>query len=156
MSAALPLQTQVIGALPVIQAYFDKLDFADTIDRFVPWEGDVPPGTLTETLAANRPPTQEAATPGYRPPEPNYGRSKSGRKDLKQMQLGLDVLGDGAVPVGHTVLDGNTAEATTHQANLKRLKAVLPTSRFLLISDSKGDTEENLLRIKAEDCEFLW
>jgi|GraSoiStandDraft_5_1057265.scaffolds.fasta_scaffold49119_1 hypothetical protein len=248
MSAALPLQTQVIGALPVIQAYFDKLDFADTIDRLVPWEGDVPLGTLTEILVANRllgpkplyrlgawaeqagltgfyqvsaaqlnddlfgralerlarhapdaeaalvlaavkafdldlaqvhydittveffgayqnyvgasaaadgRPTQEAATPGYRPPEPNYGRSKSGRKDLKQMQLGLDVLGDGAVPVGHTVLDGNTAEATTHQANLKRLKAVLPTSRFLLISDSKGDTAENLLRVQAEGCEFL-
>jgi transposase len=65
------------------------------------------------------------------------------------------VLGDGAVPVGHTVLDGNTAEATTHQANLKRLKAVLPTSTFLLITDSKGDTEGHLLRIQAEGCQFL-
>jgi transposase len=32
---------------------------------------------------------------------------------------------------------------------------VLPTSRFLLISDSKGDTAENLLRVQAEGCEFL-
>jgi hypothetical protein len=248
MSSAVPLQTQVIGALPVIQAYFDKLNFADTIDRLVPWEGDIPLGTLTEILVANRllgpkplyrlgewaeqagltgfyqvnaarlnddlfgralerlarhapdaeaalvlgavkefdldlaqihydittveffgayqnyvqPPvlpngqqTPEVPAPDYRPPEPTYGRSKSGRKNLKQVQLGLDVLGDGAVPVGHTVLDGNTAEATTHQANLKRLKAVLPTSGFLFISDSKGDTEETLLRVKAEDCEFL-
>jgi hypothetical protein len=248
MSAAVPLQTQVIGALPVIQAYFDKLQLADTIDRLVPWEGDIPLGTLTEILIANRllgpkplyrlgewaqragltgfyqvnagrlnddlfgralerlarhapdaeaalvlravkefdldlsqvhydittaeffgaylnyvqPPAaaggqqaQESAVPDYQPPVPSYGRSKSGRKNLKQVQLGLDVLGDGAVPVRHAVLDGNTAEATTHQANLKRLKAVLPTSRFLLITDSKGDSEENLLRIKAGGCEFL-
>jgi transposase len=248
MSATVPLQTQVLGALPVLQAYFDKLDFAATIDRLIPWEGGVPLGTLTEILVANRllspqplyrlgewaehagltgfyqvnaaqlnddlfgralerlarhAPDAEAAlvlhavgefnldltqvhydittveffgayqnyvgaadapngqhsrevTPtDYQPPVPSYGRSKSGRKNLKQVQLGLDVLGDGAVPVGHAVLDGNTAEATTHQANLKRLKAVLPTSRFLLISDSKADTQENLLRIKAENCEFL-
>jgi transposase len=248
MSAAVPLQTQVLGALPVIQAYFDKLDLADTIDRLVPWEGNIPLGTLTEILVANRlldpkplyrlgewaehagltgfyqvnaaqlnddlfgralerlarhapdaeaalvlhavqefdldlaqvhydittvelfgayqnyvgaaetragQHTQEVAGGAYQPPVPSYGRSKSGRKNLKQVQLGLDVLGDGAVPVGHAVLNGNTAEATTHQANLKRLKAVLPTSRFLLIGDSKGDTEENLLRIEAEGCEFL-
>jgi transposase len=248
MSVLVPLQTQVIGALPVIQAYFDKLDFADTIDRVVPWQGEVPLGILTEILVANRllgpsplyrlgewaeqagltgfyqlnseqlnddlfgralerlakhapdaeaalvlraakefdldlsqihydittvelfgayqayaqppvPPdgeqSQDSPAPDYQPPQPTYGRSKSGRKNLKQVQLGLNVLGDGAIPVGHTVLDGNTAEATTHQANLKRLKALLPTSKFLLISDSKGDTEENLLRIKAGNCEFL-
>jgi transposase len=106
---------------------------------------------------ASEQPAQTPATPSpdYQPPKPTYGHSKSGRKNLKQVQLGLDVLGDGAVPVGHMVLDGNTAETDTHQANLKRLKAVLPTSRFLLITDSKGDTEENLLRVKAEGCEFL-
>jgi transposase len=250
MSALVPLQTQVIGALPVIQAFCDKLDLADTIDRLVPWQGDIPLGTLTEILVTNRllgpkplyrlgewaeqagltgyyqlsaaalnddcfgralerlavhapdieaalvlravqvfgldlskvhydltsvelygayqqytqPPepasdphaqTQATAAPDYQFPKPTYGRSKSGRKNLKQVQLGLDVLGDGAVPVGHTTLDGNTPEASTHPANLKRLKAVLPTSCFLLVSDSKGDTEENLLSIKAEGCAFL-
>jgi transposase len=246
-----PLQTQVIGALPVIQAYFDKLDLAATIDRLVPWQGEVPLGTLTEILIANRllapkplyrlgewaeqagltgfyqlsaqqlnddlfgralarlavhAPDAEAALvlravkvfrldlskihydittvelfgayqnyvqqlatqtqgqqtqaqpapgPDYRPPVPTYGRSKSGRKDLKQVQLGLNVLGDGAVPLLHTPLDGNTAEASTHQANLQRLRAVLPTSKFLLISDSKGDSQDNLLRIALENCEFL-
>jgi hypothetical protein len=251
MSALVPLQTQVIGALPVIQALFDKLDLAATIDRVVPWQGEVPLGTLTEILVANRllapkplyrlgewaeragltgfyqlsaeqlnddlfgralarlavhapdgeaalvlravqefdlnlgevhydittvelfgayqdylqqPPADQdgrqdqgppACRPDYQPPQPTYGHSKSGRKNHKQVQLGLNVLGDGAVPVGHTPLDGNTPEATTHQANLKRLKAVLPTSKFLLITDSKGDTPENLLGIAAEDCEFL-
>jgi transposase len=251
MSAPVPLQTQIIGALPVIQAYFDRLDLAATIDRIVPWQGDVPLGALTEILVANRllapkplyrigewaeavgltgfyqldaeqlnddrlgralerlavhahnvetaltlravkefdldlsqihydltsvelfgayqdyapSPAEpqdnkqiqsEATAAGeYQPPQPTYGHSKSGRKNLKQVQLGLNVLGDGAVPVGHTVLDGNTAEATTHQANLQRLRSMLPTSTFLLITDSKGDTPENLLGIKAADCEFL-
>jgi hypothetical protein len=248
MSTPGPVQTQILGGLPVIQAFFDKLDFAATIDRVVPWQGEVPLGTLTEILVANRllgpkplyrlgpwaeqigltgfyqlnaaqlnddlfgralerlarhapdaeaalvlravkgfdldlaqvhydittvelfgayqdylqPPvapdgqqTHEAPAADYQPPQPTYGRSKSGRKNLKQVQLGLDVLGDGAVPVGHAALDGNTAEATTHQANLKRLKAVLPTSTFLLLTDSKGDTQENLLRIEAEGCFFL-
>jgi transposase len=250
MSALVPLQTQIIGALPVIQAYFDKLDFAATIDQIVPWQGEVPLGTLAEILVASRlldpqplyrlgqwaeaagltgfyqvsaavlnddcfgralerlaeyapdveaaltlravkefelglsqihyditsvelfgaylnyvgpaasaegeqTPSPSAATTDYQPPQPTYGRSKSGRKNLKQVQLGLNVLGDGAIPVGHTVLDGNTAETTTHQANLRRLKAVLPTSTFLLITDCKGDTAENLLGIAAADCEFL-
>ena len=243
------MQTQVIGALPVIQAYFDKLDLADTIDRLVPWEGQVPLGTLCEILVANRlldpeplyrlgqwaeltgltdfyqvptahlnddafgralerlaeyAPDIEAALAlravkefdldlsqihydlttvelygayqaywqsqaqsgqsaaqettaanGYQSPKPTYGHSKSGRKHLKQVQLGLNVVGDGAVPICHRVLDGNTSEATTHPGNLQRLKAVLPTSKFLLITDCKGDTMENLLSIVSEGCEFL-
>ena len=251
MPALAALQTQIIGALPVIQDFFNKLGCADIIDRVALWEGNVPLGTLTEILIANRllmpsplyrlgdwaelhgltdfyqvtqaqlnddlfgraleriaeyshdieaalvlravkvfdlelsrihyditsvelfgaylnylqqptaapdgppPPLEPDATSDYQPPQPTYGRSKSGRKNLKQVQLGLNVLGDGAVPLAHTVLDGNTAEATTHQANLKRLQALLPGSTFLLITDSKGDTEENLLGIVAADCEFL-
>jgi transposase len=251
MSVPVPLQTQIVGGLPVILAFFDKLDVAASIDRTVPWEGQVPLGTLTEILVANRllapkplyrigawaeqvgltdfyqlrveqlnddlfgralarlaehAPDAEAAlvlravkefaldlskvhydittvelygayqdylrqptaqpngqpepepaadSPDYQPPQPCYGHSKSGRKDLKQVQLGLAVLGDGAVPVRHTPLDGDTAEVTTHQANLQRLRAVLPTSKFLLITDSKGDSADNLLSIATEGCEFL-
>jgi len=248
-SQPVPVQTENIGALPVIHAYFDKLDLADTIDRLVPWEGQVPLGTLCEILVANRlldpepmyrlgewaeqvgladfyqvpvahlnddafgralerlaefAPDIEAALAvraiqefdlelsqihydittvelygaylaytrsqapsdqataaepnsanGTHSPQPTYGRSKSGRKNLKQVQLGLNVLGDGAVPISHSVFDGNTAEATTHAGNLQRLKAVLPTSTFVLITDCKGDTEENLLNIAAENCDFL-
>lgn len=41
-------------------------------------------------------------------PCPTYGRSKSGRKDLRQIQFGINVTKDGAVPIGHQVFDGNT------------------------------------------------
>src|SRR5271166_6531172 len=54
MSAPVPVQTQIVGALPVILAFFDRLGLAQTIDPLVPWQGDVPLGTLTEILVANR------------------------------------------------------------------------------------------------------
>src|SRR4051794_16869500 len=172
-------RTQLVGALPAVVHYFDELDLAATIDGLVPWEGEVPLGTLVEVLVANRllqpkalfrigPWAQSAAltdyyglTPeqlnddrlgralerlaahaetiraalvlaaidrfgldvtqvhydlttvelygayeatGAQPPpapRPTYGRTKSGRKHVKQVQLGLDVTGDGGVPVGH-------------------------------------------------------
>ena len=47
-------RTQLVGALPAIVHYFDELGLAATIDELVPWEGDVPLGTLVEVLVANR------------------------------------------------------------------------------------------------------
>lgn len=88
-------------------------------------------------------------------PMPAYGRTKSGRKNVKQIQLGVNVTGDGGVPVGHVPLDGNTAEATTHLDNLRRLKHNLPKGNLLYIADTKLDTPENLLAIDAHSGQFL-
>src|SRR5215203_4366147 len=54
MDAQTRFRTQLGGALPAIVHYFDELGLAATIDRLVPWEGDVPLGTLAEVLVANR------------------------------------------------------------------------------------------------------
>jgi len=54
MATATQYQVQCIGALPAIVRYFERLDLAVTIDRIVPWEGEVPLGTLVEVLIANR------------------------------------------------------------------------------------------------------
>src|SRR5215203_6920066 len=54
MDAQTRFRTQIVGALPAVVHYFDELDLAATIDRLVPWEGDVPLGTLAEVLVANR------------------------------------------------------------------------------------------------------
>jgi transposase len=105
----------------------------------------------------------EDADPGTGPspktvpavPFPTYGRTKSGRDDVKQVQFGLDVLGDGAVPVALLPLAGNTAEARTHVANLHRLKGLFPRHRFLYMGDTKLDTPENLAAAKATAGEFL-
>jgi transposase len=74
---------------------------------------------------------------------------------VKQIQLGVNVSGDGAVPLGHLALDGNTAEATTHIQNLRELRQLLPKNKFLYIADTKLDTPQNLLEIAAGQGEFL-
>jgi transposase len=235
MDAHTRFQTQIVGALPVITHYFERIDLAATIDQLVPWEGDVPLGTLVEVLIANRllqpkalfrvgqwaqasaltdyydltveqlnddrlgralerlaehaPDIQAALvlkaiehfeldvtqihydlttvemygayvveTAEAQPPPtplPTYGRTKSGRKHVKQVQLGLDVTGDGGVPVGHLPLDGNAGEVTSHLDNLKLLARTLPKGKLLYISDTKLDAPKNLLAIAARKGQFL-
>ena len=54
MPAATTFHTQAVGALPVICHYLERLGLADAVNRLVPYEGDVPLGTLAEVLIANR------------------------------------------------------------------------------------------------------
>jgi transposase len=240
------VDTQVVGALPLVGALLEQWGLADIVDQVVPWEGDLPLGTLVEVLVTNRllnpkamyavgdwakaaavtdyfdltaaqlnddrfgralerladhgPQVQSAATlaavqhwklkvkqvhydvsnaelygaypeaqpaadadPGTGPsptkvpliPFPTYGRTKSGRDDVKQVQFGLDVLGDGAVPAALLPLAGNTAEARTHVANLLQLKKTFPRHRFLYLGDSKLDTPENLAAAQQTAGTFL-
>jgi transposase len=88
-------------------------------------------------------------------PFPTYGHTKSGRDDVKQVQFGLNVLGDGAVPVALLPLAGNTAEARTHVASLLQLKEMFPRHRFLYMGDTKLDTPENLAAAQSTAGEFL-
>jgi transposase len=235
MDAATRFDTQSVGALPVITQYLERLRLADAVNALVPWEGEVPLGTLGEVLVANRllrpqalfrvdqwaqtaavtdyfalEPGQlnddrlgralerlaahadsiqaalvltavrefqldvsqvhyditdvelfgayELEVPqGQSPPTPMpaYGRTKSGRKNVKQIQLGVNVTGDGGVPVAHAPLDGNAAEAPTHLDNLRRLKEVLPRRKLLYIADTKLDTPANLLAVAAGEGQFL-
>ena len=235
MDAHTRFQTQIVGALPVITHYLERIDLAATIDQLVPWEGDVPLGTLVEVLIANRllqpkalfrvgqwaqaaavtdyygltaeqlnddrlgralerlaehaPDIQAAlvlkaiehfeldvtqihydlttvelygayeveTVEGQPPPTPlpAYGRTKSGRKHIKQVQLGLDVTGDGGVPVGHLPLDGNAGEVSSHLENLRLLARTLPKGKLLYISDTKLDAPKNLLAIAARKGQFL-
>ena len=54
MDAHTRFQTQIVGALPVITHYLERIDLAATIDHIVSWEGEVPLGTLVEVLITNR------------------------------------------------------------------------------------------------------
>ena len=235
MDASTRFDTQVVGALPVVAHFCDLLKLGETVDRVVPWEGDVPLGTLVEVLVTNRllePKAmfrigqwaQTASVTDYfgltvqqlnddrlgraleriadhraavetalvlhavrrfkldvsqihydisdvelfgayeinipegQPapiPMPAYGRTKSGRKNVKQIQFGLNVTRDGAVPVAHLPLDGNAAESPTHLANLKQLARMLPKLELLYIADSKLDTPENLRTVVAAHGQFL-
>jgi transposase len=246
MDARTQVDTQVVGALPLVGALLEKWGLAELVDQVAPWDGDVALGTLVEVLVTNRllnpqamyaigdwaagaavtdyfgltaeqlnddrlgralervadhglalqsaatlaavkqwqlkvkhihydistaelygayPDAQPAAdadagsgpSPTTVPivPFPTYGRTKSGRDDVKQVQFGLDVLGDGAVPVALLPLAGNTAEARTHVANLLRLKEMFPRHRYLYLGDTKLDTPENLAGAQATAGEFL-
>lgn len=233
MDAATRFDTQVVGGLPAIVEYLERLQVAKTIDRLISWEGEVPLGTLVEIMIINRllapqplfrldawaQQTGVAAYYGLEPgqlnddrigralerlpefrqgvqaglvlqalrkfalqvsqvhyditsvelfgayeveegqtpptPLPTYGRTKSGRKNVKQIQLGVNVSGDGGVPLSHRPLDGNTAESTTHIDNLRELRQLLPKGKLLYIGDTKLDTKENLLEVAAGDGEFL-
>ncbi len=231
MDATTRFDTEIIGAWPAIACYFRRLNLASVIDEAIPWEGNVPLGTLVEILIANRllqpkaiyKTGQWAETAGlteyygltaeqlnddllgralervaahYVPgqvalvtkviqefgldirqihyditslevwgaydvevmpgvPQPTYGRAKSGRKDVKQIQAGLNVTGDGGVPVGHLPLDGNASESPTHLQNLRQLAQTLGTSDFLYIGDSKTDSAQTLLTIRAGGGRFL-
>jgi transposase len=235
MDAAVRFDTQIVGALPAITQYLEQLQLADTINAVVPWEGEVPLGTLVEVLIMNRllqPKAmfrldewaQKASVADYfglapgqlnddrlgrglerlaahadeveaalvlqavrrfkldvsqvhyditsvelfgayelesgenaRPPVPlpAYGHTKSGRKNIKQVQLGLNVSGDGGVPLAHAALDGNAPEAPTHLDNLRRLRQILPKKRLLYVADTKLDTPENLLAVAAGKGQFL-
>jgi transposase len=234
MAAATRFRTQIVGALPVIDHYLERLGLAQIVDELVPWDGDVPLGTLVEILVTNRLLNPKAMfridawahktgldtryrlqpgqlnddrlgralerlpvhaervqaglvvqavkkfqlqvsqihyditsielfgayaveTQGGPPPTPlpTYGRTKSGRKNVKQVQLGMNVTGDGGVPVAHAALDGNTAESTTHLDNLRRLRTLLPKKWELYIADTKLDTPENLLAVAESNGKFL-
>lgn len=235
MDASTRFTTEIVGALPLISNYLERLELAKIVDELVPWEGEVPLGTLVEVLVSNRLLQPKAlfrvgdwaqaaglttyyglasdqlhddrlgralerlsahadtiqaglvlqavkkfkldlsqihyditsvelfgaydlAVPDGQPaptPLPRYGRTKSGRKNVKQVQLGVNVTGDGGVPVGHVALDGNTAESTTHLDNLRRLRALLPKKHELYIADTKLDTPENLLAAAENNGRFL-
>jgi transposase len=235
MDASTRFDTQIVGGLPVIANYLDRLQVAETIDRLVPWKGNVALGTVVEVMIINR---LLAPTPLFRlsewaekagvadyyglqasqlnddllgrgleriqahldgvqaelvvsavrgwkvdvsqvhydittvelygayanttpegemppTPQPTYGRTKSGRKNVKQIQVGVNVTGDGGVPVAHVPLDGNTAEASTHIPNMRRLTKLLGRSNLLFIGDTKQDSKDTLLEAKAGGGEFL-
>lgn len=252
MDARTRFETRTVGGLPVVQAFLEELRLAEVVDEYVPWEGEVPLGTLVEILICNRVLApkplfrvgewaEEACVTDYygvtaeelnddrlgralerlnkhyqvvqaalvtnavkrfkldvsqihydisnvelfgaytrqlermeaestsvdeeglgdsvaadaSGPRPMYGRTKSGRKNVKQIQFGINVTRDGAVPVGHLPLDGNAAEAKTHLENLQLLDNLLPHSRRLYTADVKLDTPDNLLAIAANKGQFL-
>ena len=54
MDASTRFDTQNVGSLPVIAEYLDRLKIADHVNELVPWEGEVPLGTLVEVMICNR------------------------------------------------------------------------------------------------------
>jgi transposase len=66
-----------------------------------------------------------------------FGYNKDHRPDLRQLIWVLTVSSDGAVPLAHRVVSGNTTDDVTHVASWDELCALVGRKDFLYVADSK-------------------
>jgi transposase len=83
------------------------------------------------------------------------GHSKDHRPDLKQFVLTLTISADGAVPLAHRLLDGNTTDDQTHIQTWDGLVALVGRPDFLYVADSKLATREQMAHIHARGGRFV-
>jgi transposase len=96
----------------------------------------------------------------YQEPEdgfiaPRFGHPKDRRPDLKQVQTGLGVSGDGGVPVFHRAYDGGAGEVAQVAGAMRALRELAGERRFLLVGDSKLVSYANLRDILAAKVDFI-
>ena len=70
-------------------------------------------------------------------PAPGYGHPKDRRTDLKQIQAGIAVSGDGGIPVWHRAYDGGAGEVAQVVDAMTHLKTLAGPRGFLMVGDSK-------------------
>jgi hypothetical protein len=86
---------------------------------------------------------------------PRFGHPKDRRPDLKQVQTGLAVSGDGGVPVFHRAYDGGAGEVAQVAGAMRALRALAGPRRFLLVGDSKLISYANLRDLLAAEVDFV-
>jgi transposase len=86
---------------------------------------------------------------------PRFGHPKDRRPDLKQVQTGLAVSGDGGVPVWHRAYDGGAGEVAQVAGAMRALAELAGERRFLLVGDSKLVSYANLRDIMAAEVDFV-
>jgi len=86
---------------------------------------------------------------------PKFGPPKDRRTDLKQIQTGLAVTGDGAVPLLARAYDGGAAEISQVEGALRALRDLAGERRFLLVGDRKLVSWANLTAIDAAKVDFV-
>jgi hypothetical protein len=86
---------------------------------------------------------------------PRWGKPKDRRPDLKQVQTGLAVSGDGGVPVWHRADDGGAGEVAQVVGAMTRLKALAAERELLLVGDSKLISRGNILAMTKAEVAFI-
>ncbi|MGH3557343.1 MAG: hypothetical protein ACRDTK_07595 [Mycobacterium sp.] len=84
-----------------------------------------------------------------------FGHNKDHRPDLKQLVWILTVSTDGAVPLAHRVVDGNTSDDVTHIDTWDHLVALLGRADFLYVADCKLATRDNMDHIHRRGGRFV-
>ena len=88
-------------------------------------------------------------------PAPRWGHPKDRRPDLKQIQTGLAVSGDGGIPVFHRAYDGGAAEVAQVAGAMTALKQIAGPRPFLLVGDSKLISYTNAAAMGAQGVGFV-
>jgi transposase len=86
---------------------------------------------------------------------PSYGHPKDRRVDLKQIQTGLAVTGDGGIPILHRAFDGRAGEVNQVIGAMTSLRTMCAERRFLLVGDTKLVSYENLRQMIAAGVTFI-
>jgi hypothetical protein len=87
-------------------------------------------------------------------PKAQYGYSRDGRPDCRQVVIALVLTPDG-LPLAYEVLPGNTADITTLRAFLKLIEARYGKARRVWVMDRGIPTEEVLAEMRAEGMQYL-
>jgi transposase len=86
---------------------------------------------------------------------PKWGKPKDRRPDLKQVQTGLAVTGDGGVPVWHRAFDGGAGEVAQVVGAMRALKELAGTRSMLLVGDSKLISRGNIVAMNTARVAFI-
>lgn len=88
-------------------------------------------------------------------PAPKFGHPKDPRPDLKQIQAGLAVTGEGGVPVLHRAYDGGAGEVAQVVGAMTELRKMARARDFLLIGDSTLVSYTNVSAMTASGIGFI-
>ena len=87
--------------------------------------------------------------------EPSHGHPKDRRFDLKQIQTGLGVTGDGGIPIFHRAFDGRAGEINQVVGAMESLRAMCGPRRFLLVGDTKLISYGNVASLGRAGVSFI-
>jgi hypothetical protein len=87
--------------------------------------------------------------------QPRWGKPKDRRPDLKQVQTGLAVSGDGGVPVWHRAYDGGAGEVAQVAGAMTALKELAGSRKLLLVGDSKLISRGNIVAMNTAQVAFI-
>lgn len=88
-------------------------------------------------------------------PAPAYGHPKDRRTDLKQIQAGIAVAGDGGIPLLHRAYDGGAGEVAQVVDTMNQLKTLAGPRDFLMIGDSKLISYTNITAVTDAGVTFI-
>jgi transposase len=86
---------------------------------------------------------------------PKFGHPKDRRPDLKQVQAGIAVSGDGGIPVFHRAFDGGAGEVGQVIPVMKALQEMATQRRLLIVGDSKLISYANLAAMDGDGVRFV-